>query len=86
MQQRTHGGIPAPELPATKARQGRWGIQVFTILAISLALVGLVWLALEFYGQAIDAGSTGNPGAVTQPQADPSTAQPAVEPTPESTP
>lgn len=84
MQQRTHDAIRAPELPASKARQGRWGVQVFTVLAVSLALVGLVWLAVEFYGQAIDTGNTINePGAVTQPQA---AQPPAGEPTPESTP
>ncbi len=84
MQQRTHDAIPEREVPATKARQGRWGVQVFTILAVSLALVGLVWLAVEFYGQAIDTSSTTTePGAATQPQA---TQPPAGEPTPESTP
>ena len=68
MQQRTHDGFPARQLSAEKARQGSWGVQVFTILAVSLVLVGLVWLAVEFYGQTIDtSGTTTEPGAATHP-------------------
>ncbi|MBL8576441.1 MAG: hypothetical protein JNK47_04385 [Mesorhizobium sp.] len=66
MQQRTHGGFTAPELPANKARQGRWGVHGFTILAVSLVLVGLVWMAVEFYGQAIDTESAGAPATAVQ--------------------
>ncbi len=76
MQQRTHGGFSAPELPANKARQGRWGVHVFTILAISLVLVGLVWMAVEFYGRAIEPESTG--ATVTQSAVAP---PPASQPT-----
>lgn len=84
MQQRTHGGFTAPALPADKARQGRWGVQVLTVLAVSLALVGLVWLAVEFYGQTIDTATTATePGALTQPAVTP---PPARDPTPADTP
>ena len=30
---------------------------------VGLALAGAVWLGLEFYGEAIDTESTGDPGA-----------------------
>ncbi|MEP9387624.1 hypothetical protein [Mesorhizobium sp. KR9-304] len=51
-------------IPKNKARQGRLGANVLMILVIALALSGAVWLGLEFYGEAIDAQSTGQPGAV----------------------
>ena len=54
----------AEKIPADKARQGRWGTQVLVVLVVGLALAGAVWLGLEFYGEAIDSESTGQPGAV----------------------
>ncbi|WP_200834860.1 hypothetical protein [Phyllobacterium salinisoli] len=36
-----------------KAKQGRWGTQVLTILAVSLVLVFIVWGIAEIYGQLI---------------------------------
>ena len=60
----------AEKIPTDKARQGRWGTQVLVVLVVGLALAGAVWLGLEFYGEAIDAESTGEPCAV-QPNANP---------------
>ena len=60
----------AEKIPTNKARQGRWGTQVLVVLVVGLALAGAVWLGLEFYGEAIDTRSTGQPGAV-QPNANP---------------
>lgn len=37
-----------------KARQGRWGWHVLTILVVGLILAVLVWLGVEFYGEQID--------------------------------
>ena len=54
----------AEKIPTNKARQGRWGTQVLVVLVVGLALAGAVWLGLEFYGEAIDTQSTGQPGAV----------------------
>lgn len=52
------------KIPTNEARQGRRGTQVLMVLVIGLALAGAVWLGLEFYGEAIDTQSTGQPGAV----------------------
>ena len=54
----------AERISANKARQGRWGSQVLVVLVVALALAGAVWLGLEFYGEAIDSGSSQQPGAV----------------------
>jgi hypothetical protein len=65
----------AERIPPNRARQGRWGTQVLLVLVIALALAGTVWLGLEFYGEAIDSESAGQPGAVqpniTQPDTTP---------------
>ncbi|WP_170971352.1 MULTISPECIES: hypothetical protein [Mesorhizobium] len=37
-----------------KARQGRWGSHVLTILIIGLILAVIAWFGLEFYGESID--------------------------------
>ena len=37
---------------------------MLVVLVVALALAGAVWLGLEFYGEAIDAQSTGQPGTV----------------------
>ena len=60
----------AEKIPTNKARQGRWGTQVLVVLVVGLALAGAVWLGLEFYGEAIDTESTGEPGAA-QPNVNP---------------
>ena len=60
----------AEKIPTNKARQGRWGTQVLVVLVVGLALAGAVWLGLEFSGEAIDAQSTGEPGAA-QPNVNP---------------
>ena len=54
----------AKRIPTDKARQGSWGSQMLVVLVVALALAGAVWLGLEFYGEAIDVQSTGQPGAV----------------------
>lgn len=39
------------------------------VLVIAMALAGVVWFGLEFWGETIDSESTGQPGAVqTAPQ------------------
>lgn len=63
-------------IPTDKARQGRWGYQVLIVLVVALALAAVVWLGLEFYGEAIDTQSTGEPGAVEQNATQPGTAEP----------
>ncbi|MEW9805757.1 hypothetical protein [Mesorhizobium marinum] len=47
--------------PANKARQGRSGAQVLIVLVVSLAVAGAVWLGVEFYGEAMDAGGGARP-------------------------
>ncbi|MGC4026602.1 MAG: hypothetical protein QM744_16535 [Mesorhizobium sp.] len=37
-----------------KARQGRWGSHVLTILIVGLVLAVLAWFGLEIYGERID--------------------------------
>jgi hypothetical protein len=44
-------------IPATKARQGLRGRHVLTILIVSLALVGVVWGLVEYYGRSIEPAS-----------------------------
>lgn len=39
-----------------QARQGRRGARVLVILLASLLLAALAWIALEYYGQAIEPG------------------------------
>lgn len=50
----------AKTIPTNGARQGRGGHQVLLMLVAALALTGVVWLGLEFYGEAID--TEGQPG------------------------
>ena len=54
----------AERIPTNQARQGGWGSQMLVVLVVALALAGAVWLGLEFYGEAIDAQSTGQPSTV----------------------
>lgn len=49
-------------IPAEKARQGRSGLRVVTVLAVALALAVVVWVGLEFWGEAIDPPSAEQPG------------------------
>lgn len=51
------------KVSAREARQGRRGIQIFFVLVVGLLLAAIVWLGLEFYGEAIDTGSVEQPGA-----------------------
>lgn len=39
------------KIPAEKARQGRWGMQILIILICALILAGIVWFGLEIYGE-----------------------------------
>ena len=55
--------IVAKIIQTNKARQGRWGYQVLLVLVAGLALAGLVWLGLEFYGEAIETQNTDQPAA-----------------------
>ncbi len=54
-------------IPAEKVRQGQSGQRVFAILAVALVLAGVVWLGLEFWGEAIDSGTVEN----TEPSVNP---------------
>ena len=67
-------------IPTNKARQGRWGTQVLVVLVVAVALAGAVWLGLEFYGEAIDSRSAGQPGAVQPNTAQPDTTQSSTTP------
>ncbi|MGB3389443.1 MAG: hypothetical protein WBA88_15830 [Pseudaminobacter sp.] len=53
-------------IPTEKARQGRRGWQVLLVLVCGLILAGVVWLGVEFYGETIDAGTSGDQPASTQ--------------------
>ena len=64
MQQETQN-FRTREVPATRVRQGRWGVQILIVLIVSLALAMAVWFGLEFYGESIDAQSVDSPGATT---------------------
>lgn len=44
-------------IPATKARQGLRGRPILMILIVSLALVGVVWAIVEYYGRSIEPAS-----------------------------
>lgn len=50
--------------PTDKVRQGRWGSQVLIVLIAALALAAMAWLGLEFFGEAIDTQSAGEPGGM----------------------
>jgi hypothetical protein len=39
------------KIPAVKARQGRWGAQIFIVLVCALILAGVVWIGVEIYGE-----------------------------------
>jgi hypothetical protein len=39
------------KIPAEKARQGRWGMQILIVLICALILAGIVWFGLEIYGE-----------------------------------
>lgn len=67
-------------IPTNEARQGRWGFQVLIVLVVALALAAVVWLGLEFYGEAIDTQSTEEPGAVQPNATQPSTTEPGTTP------
>ena len=40
-------------LTATEARQGRWGLRIFYVLACGLVLAMIAWWAAEYYGKEI---------------------------------
>jgi hypothetical protein len=61
--------VEEKKVTAERARQGRNGYRVFTILAVGLALAGAVWLGLEFWGESIDSRSVDQSGvSADQPQ------------------
>jgi len=45
-------------IPASKARQGRWGWRVLIVLIAAMLLAFAVWGGVHFYGEAIDPGQT----------------------------
>jgi len=66
----------APQLPETKARQGRRGTPVLIVLIAALILGGIVWIIAEIYGLAIrPANPVGSPA--TMPNASSSDTVPA---------
>ena len=52
------------KIPANKARQGRRGYHILTVLVVGLVLAAAVWFFLELYGEAIDTGSVQESGGV----------------------
>ena len=54
-----------PETTATRARQGRPGQRVLTILFASLALVAIVWIGVEVWGDASSPDPA--PGQISEP-------------------
>ena len=62
-----------------KARQGRRGYQVLMVLVGALFLVGIAWVAVSIYGEAIDpiAPTENAPGAPSPSMAKPPEAPPA---------
>lgn len=54
------------KIPEEKAKQGRRGTHVLSILLISLVLALIVWAAVEFYGRT--SADTGSAPPVTQSQ------------------
>ncbi|MEQ1954435.1 hypothetical protein [Mesorhizobium sp. CN2-181] len=52
-------------IPATKARQGRKGLEVLSVLVVSLIFTFVVWAALGIWGEMIDGSAADNPGGVT---------------------
>jgi hypothetical protein len=61
----------ATTIPTDKARQGRWGRHVLLILIIALLLTGVVWVAVEIYGESTDRDAPGNISVIVAPS-DPS--------------
>lgn len=81
----------APVLPPEKARQGRWGFNVLTVLVVSLLLAMAVWWGVEIYGGAIEPTSeeqVGDPQTVQPPEsgAPTTTTMPPSATTPPGTP
>lgn len=46
------------QIDTNKARQGRWGTQVLTILIAGLLLASVAWFVAENYGEAIETPAT----------------------------
>jgi len=42
----------AKTVSSEKAKQGRSGVQVLSVLVAALILAGVAWMAAEFYGRA----------------------------------
>lgn len=57
------------QISGNRAKQGRSGRRVLIVLVIGLALAGIAWFALEFYGESIDARSNAAPGGIETPNA-----------------
>lgn len=53
-------------IPAEKARQGRRGRQVLLVLVCGLILAAVAWVAVEYYGRAIETPATQNQGISEQ--------------------
>lgn len=45
-------------VPEERARQGRRGTQVLTVLVVALVLAMIAWFVAERYGESIDAKPT----------------------------
>jgi len=57
------------QISGNRAKQGRSGHRVLLVLVIGLALAGMGWFALEFYGESIDGRSNAEPGGIETPNA-----------------
>ncbi|MBO9167023.1 hypothetical protein J5275_01325 [Rhizobium sp. L245/93] len=67
--------VPEGGLPATKARQGRVGRRVLTVLVAALVLSFIVWIPVEIWGS--HKAEQASPATTTETQSPTAPAKPA---------
>lgn len=65
---RTRGARPEPTLTKTEARQGFTGRPVLIILLTALLLLMLIWVPVEWWGNAIEPENPANESIEPVPQ------------------